>query len=63
MRFDGVIYIPTRTLHYSGGSAAAGCSVLIGAKVVFSGTSDIRVDCSGRPDMEFPASRFVRLAA
>ena len=63
MRLDGVIYLPTRTLHYSGGAGSAGCTVLIGSKVVFSGTSDIRVDCSSRPDMEFPASRFVRLAA
>jgi len=63
MRLDGVVYIPTRLLHYSGGSAASGCTVLIGSEVTFSGTSDVRVDCSGRPDMKFPAARFVRLAA
>lgn len=63
MILDGVMYFPSRRIAYSGGSTAAGCTIVIGATVSLGGNTNINVDCSARPNVDFPTSRIVRLAA
>lgn len=45
MSLTGVVYFPNQTLNFNGGGNAGGCTVLVGAKVTFSGNSDLQIAC------------------
>jgi hypothetical protein len=59
--FGGAIYFPAAAIEFAGGSAtSASCTQIIGNTVVFTGKSDVAINCSSYPVKPF-SSWIVRI--
>lgn len=45
MELTGVLYFPSQPVDFLGGADAAGCTVIVGSSVTFSGNSDMQIEC------------------